>query len=220
MEIVCLVDQIGEENFLGTLTLDSLGKSFRVLEGRYAYDYKLCNLSCIACAFALPLLDRVFQRWDPLQSPSHGVNEMSLWKNLLEGENSFDFPDAASLYTQLFMEVVFPAVRLSATNTWQVRDPEPMLNFLESWEKLLPPSALETILDNIVMPKLSAAVDSWDPRRVTITIHQWVHPWLPLLGQKLEPLYHTIRNRLEGFLRDWNPRDMAVYDMLSPWKTV
>ncbi|KAG5559090.1 hypothetical protein RHGRI_008868 [Rhododendron griersonianum] len=218
--IVCLVDQIGEENFLGTLTLDSLGKSFRVLQGRYAGDYKLCNLSCIACAFALPLLDRVFQGWDPLQSPSHGVNEMSLWKNLLEGENSFDFPYTASLYTQLFMEVVFPAARLSATNTWQVRDPEPILNFLESWEKLLPPSALETILDKVVMPKLSAAVDSWDPHRVTITIHQWVHPWLPLLGQKLEPLYHTIRNRLEGFLRDWNPRDMAVYDMLSPWKTV
>ncbi|KAL1824471.1 hypothetical protein ACET3Z_011249 [Daucus carota] len=198
------------------LTLTSLAKLFGNLQEKNPDDYKLCNLSCIACSFAMPLFIRVFQGWDPLQNPTHGLEVISLWKNLLQS----DLTAPGSPYAQLIMEVVVPAVRKSGTNTWQAKEPEPMIRFLESWEELLPIPVRQTILENAVMPKLSAAIELWDPCRETMPIHLWLHPWLPWLSQKLEIFYNTICIRLESVLPAWQPDDISAFCILSPWKTV
>ncbi|KAI3983778.1 hypothetical protein MKX01_001182 [Papaver californicum] len=219
-EIIAVMECIKAENAMGTSSIERLLDVFTELQIRYRDEYRLCNLSCIACSYALPLLAKVFQRWNPLQNALHGLQLMASWKNLLQGDDPFGNLDDVSAYTQLVMEVVFPAIRIIGTNTWDPRDPEPMLGLLESWESLLPPSVLWSILDNVIMPKLSYAVETWDPQRETVSIHVWVHPWLPLLGQKLESLYHTIRFKLGMVLHTWHPSNASAYAMLSPWKTV
>ncbi|XP_021726528.1 septin and tuftelin-interacting protein 1 homolog 1-like [Chenopodium quinoa] len=221
-EIIQVLDSIEEENVSGKLTSESVAESFRDLQRRFPEEYKLGNLSCIACSFAVPLLTRVFQGWEPLQNPWHGMDVIALWKGLLQGdgEDHDMSEDATAPYSQLVAEVVFPAVRIAGLNSWQARDPEPMLRFIELWEELLTPFVLQSLLDMIVMPKLSEAVNSWEPCRETIPIHVWMHPWLPLLSRKLETLHQAILVKFENALCDWHPSDMSAYTILSPWKTV
>ncbi|KAK4362616.1 hypothetical protein RND71_017857 [Anisodus tanguticus] len=83
-EIVSVLDQIDNESTFGTLTLDSLAQSFADLKQQYPEEYNLCNLSCIACSYVLPLIVLFFQGWNLLQTPTHGLEEVSLWKNLLQ----------------------------------------------------------------------------------------------------------------------------------------
>ncbi|KZV42560.1 septin and tuftelin-interacting protein 11 [Dorcoceras hygrometricum] len=60
-EIVNVLDRISDQSSAGLLTLQSLATSFMDLQTRFSDDYTLCNLSCIACLYALPLFIRRFQ---------------------------------------------------------------------------------------------------------------------------------------------------------------
>ncbi|KAK0595421.1 hypothetical protein LWI29_006438 [Acer saccharum] len=91
-KIADVLGQVETESSFGTITLDSLANYFSDLERTYGDDYKLYNLFCIACSFALPLFKRAFQGWDPLQNPSHKLDEMLMWKDLS------DIWDVSTLY--------------------------------------------------------------------------------------------------------------------------
>lgn len=231
--IMAAIDQIQQSVNAGGMTLEALALAFQDLQLKCKEDYKLYNVRIVALAAVLPRMIEHFRGWEPLKEPLHGSDVISSCRRLLQGcdprevstFSDSDMPGsvcatATNPYGHLVTEAVLPPVRRAVLNQWEPRDPEPMLRFLEVWEKLLPPYSLQDVLDNLVMPKLTAAVDAWDPRLETVPIHAWLHPWLPLLGPKMDPLYLPIRFKLGNALQAWHPSDTSAFALLHPWQTV
>ena len=72
----------------------------------------------------------------------------------------------------------------SYSNKWSVRECDALLEVLEVWMPVLPSWILSNILEQLVFPKLQHEVESWNPLTDTIPIHAWLHPWLPLMGNR------------------------------------
>lgn len=222
--VMASLEQIRRQVTEGGMNLESLANAFTRINHTYREEYKLLSIGLIALSFALPLMSNLFRGWQPFLHPQHGIQAIAAWQELLQGNEASDhaiFQDVDnSPYVQLVLEVLFPHIRLATTNVWQPRDPEPILRFLEAWDKVLPGGIKQSLLEGLVMPKLTAAVDAWDPRLEEVPIHAWLHPWLPWLGTRMEPLYVPIRYKLNVALVNWHPGDSSALALLSPWKTV
>ncbi|RYQ88052.1 hypothetical protein Ahy_B09g095491 isoform A [Arachis hypogaea] len=152
-EIMSVLDQVDEESTSGTLTLDFLATCFSDLHKRYADSYKLCNLSCIACSYALPLFITVFQGWDPLRNPSHGLELLVL--------QEFEVNPASQKLDQFFwvikwasvipihimvdmMEKFFFPKWLEVLNHWLCSNPnfEEVMKWYNGWKELIPEELL------------------------------------------------------------------------------
>lgn len=67
-------------------------------------------------------------------------------------------------------------------STWNVRNCNPLIDVLEEWMPVLPPWIMDNVIDQLVLPRLTAEVTIWNPLTDTTPIHVWIHPWIPLLG--------------------------------------
>ncbi|XP_039818664.1 septin and tuftelin-interacting protein 1 homolog 1-like [Panicum virgatum] len=209
------MERVPEQSSSGTLKTAELIREFTALKEQFPREYTTYRLADAARAIAAPPLRAVvFQQWEPLVDPSRGLGAVARLKDALLDDGS-----AASPYAALVDDVVVGPVLASAAETWEARDPEPMVRFLETWRDALPLPATQRLLEQAVMAKLAAAVESWEPRWEPVPCHAWVHSWIPLLGRRLEPLFATVRCKLGKALPGWHAaRATADYDMVLPWK--
>lgn len=207
--------RVREASASGALTTGELIREFTALKEQCPREYTTCRLADAARAIAAPLLRRaVFRQWEPLDDPSRGLEAVAELKGVLLDDGS-----AASPYAALVDDVVVGPALASAAETWDARDPEPMVRFLETWGDALPLPAIQRVLEQVVMPMLWDAVVAWEPRWEPVPCHVWVRPWIPLLGRWLEPLYATVRSKLGRELQGWHAaRASADRDMVLPWK--
>jgi len=103
---------------------------------------------------------------------------------------------------------------------WSARDPELGLRLVERCKDVLGPEVADEVAIQLVLPRLRSEVDGWDPRVDKASPHLWIHPWLAVLGRRLESLWAPIRFKLSSCLERWDPCDRSALEMLRPWQRV
>ncbi|XP_062397915.1 tuftelin-interacting protein 11 [Sardina pilchardus] len=213
----------GEEHGEETpVTLQECAEVFEKLQGSFYQEYKTLGLSDLAVSVVHPLLKSHLSSWSPLKDCSYGLEEVGQWRAILEsGLMHHGAPDASNMdpYHRLLWEVWLPVMRTAVTQ-WQPRTVGPMVDCIECWAPILPLWILDHVLEQLIFPRLQREVESWNPLTDTVPIHAWLHPWLPLLQGRLEPLYPPIRSKLANALQRWHPSDGSARLILQPWKDV
>ncbi len=91
-------------------------------------------------------------------------------------------------YDRLVWEVWMPRLRRTVV-PWSPKLCSPLIDLLDVWRLLLPPWVLDNILDQLVLPRLQREVSEWDPTSDPVPIHAWIHPWLPLMGERVAVMW-------------------------------
>ncbi|KAK2713647.1 tuftelin-interacting protein 11-like isoform X1 [Artemia franciscana] len=198
------------------LTLSYLASVLTQLQTEYYEEYHLYEMGNLANSYLVPLMRERLSLWQPLSSPKEHITLFQQFKDILENQTRLT---QISPYYGLIWNAWMPLFRI-AVSSWNCRICDPMIDFIEVWLPLLPPTIFQNILHHFILPKIQSEVDTWNPLTDTIPIHSWVHPWIPLLGQNLDIVYPTIRQKLGFALINWHPSDKSARLVLEPWLTV
>jgi tuftelin-interacting protein 11 len=215
------VEKLEAMHAQGGLDMNSARDMLAQLESKYPEEYRGLEMPYIAITIVVPLLKADLLGWNILEQPHRNFDEFLQWQELLSlsDRDSEVQPDPMDPFHALLWEAWMPCVRVSITS-WNTRQPDRLIRFLEAWQPLIPRWMRTNIRDHIILPKLQAAVEMWDPRTDVVPIHSWLHPWLPLLGDQLEIVYPTIRNKLASALTAWHPSDKSAKLIVEPWRDI
>ncbi|KAH8421164.1 hypothetical protein KR009_006985 [Drosophila setifemur] len=213
--VLARIERLSESPEIG---LHQAEQIFRELLEDYAAEFQEFGLADLAACVIAPLLKKELVQWQPLKQPTKPLQLVKQWRALLQrGEPAEQPLNIFDPYSSLIWAGVMPSFRSSATN-WHPKDHAPLAALLDVWAPLLPTWVLDSVLEQLVLPRLIAGVEEWDPLTDTVPIDSWVLPWHAILGNKMEQaVYPQIRSKLGIALRAWLPQDRSARAMLTPW---
>ncbi|KAI8089274.1 GC-rich sequence DNA-binding factor-like protein-domain-containing protein [Halteromyces radiatus] len=211
------------------------GEPFEQLKTKYMDQVVHMRLDAMVVAVWAPIMKYRCVHWNVLENPLLGLDDIKRWRPLLlcnddmEKKKSSrrrhtkqnDISLEATPFETMMNTIWLNKVRSAINNSWQVREPDAVIQLLEAWQPVLPRFIFENIIYQLVLPKLTRAVADWDPRNDEQLVHTWIHPWLPVLqAWRLADICTTIRHKLSVILRQWHPSDESALEVVGRWNDV
>ena len=212
--------------------LSSLLNVFKSLAQEYENEYNEYHLAALAKELVPPLLSSRLKAWKPFEDQNAKLLSELLrpWhafftQNAINTSSSMPQSSTKVIYDYIVNTCVDPFIR-NIVISWNVRNTHPCVTFFKSLsepDNLMSRGKLETILQNVIYPKLEMAVQNWNPTTDRIAIDKWIHPWI--MSRLLPPhltkmLFPTIRQKLALALRKWDVSDTSAFILLKPWEGI
>ncbi|ODN74686.1 hypothetical protein L202_07017 [Cryptococcus amylolentus CBS 6039] len=224
-------------------SLDPLQANFNTLINSYKDEYKTLGLDDVVVGAIGQVLRDEWAEWQPLSVSSDVLlTSLKTWRKAYNLPTRTNDADLAVTYDENGWEVEkkkeenggrmmtaweallwaswTPKVRSAINNDWEPSRPDKAVHLLESWQPILPQFILDNVLDQLVLPKVKAAVEQWDSRRGKSagSLSTIVFPWLPLLGsERVKDVVDLAKRRIRSVLRNWAVKD-GVPDELTQWR--
>ncbi|EDW76379.2 uncharacterized protein Dwil_GK15423 [Drosophila willistoni] len=211
------VDKLSEDP---DISLSEAEHLFLELIHDYSSEFKEFGLADLAAGVIAPLMKRELSSWQPLEQPTKPLQLVKKWRSMLQDKDLTEQKsrNVFDPYSSLIWAGVMPSFRTCAAN-WPPKDYSPMAALLDAWAPLMPTWVLDSVLEQLILPRLAKGVQEWDPLTDTVPIHSWILPWHGILGPKLEEsIYPQIRSKLGAALQSWSPADRSARAMLTPWQ--
>ena len=216
------------------LGLAGCADTFARLRREHPNEYALYGLAGISGSIMFPMIKKEFDGWLPLRDPLGRLDFFKTCRMLLatdaddvegggagsSGGGGGGSGSDASIFERMCWDIVMPRFRAGLLNDWDPKDAAPAVDLVQTWKAVLPPWVVDNLKAQLVLPRLSAAVDAWDPTTDAVPVHSWLHPWLHLLGDTLDTLYGPIRYKLSTCLQAWHPSDASAKAIIEPWRSV
>ncbi len=201
----------------------------RAILGKEYYTYQF---HLLAAAVIQRQLVQQARMWSPLADPTMLLPQISEWKALItpdDHSNVFYSDEDVNIdrlfsssdpFVMLIVDVVLPRLRSDIQSSWDPKDSDSLEAFLDSWRTILPSDVILYVMQHAVLPKLRAAVETWDPLVDEVAPHTWLLPPLPYLGNHAKDLWPIVRMKFVSSLSQWHPSDPTALEMLKPWRRV
>ncbi|GAA6011278.1 hypothetical protein JCM10207_008285 [Rhodosporidiobolus poonsookiae] len=230
--------------------LNGFEELFDALLGEYAAEYEQMRLDEVVVAALTPILRRLWTTWDPLSRPTYTVPALKRFRKhfLIDRDLTGVSGDAALLapsadpyeeeerrarlrkvqmersmtpYEAMLWQVWVPKIRSAINNVWSPTDPEPAVALYTAWAPLLPRFLQDNVLDQLILPKVTAAIGEWTAsaqKRGGPSLHALVFPWLDLAGERMEGVMDEAKRKVRSWIKSsWKPRE-GVPQGLEVWK--
>lgn len=227
-----------------------MGK-LRALQDTFKHDIEKYGLQEAAVGAIHPIFKRRMDAWEPLEEPDFLVADLTELKTILgQSQESLakantihdhDNPYARSRrqkttspYETMMYTLWLPKIRTAITN-WSVLDPAPLTKLISAWRPLLPAFIYSNLTDQLLVPKLETALQSWDARKRShhhrqsnlkhTQPHTYLFPWLQHLPPyQLDPkaqnsLLADVKRKLRHVMDGWDVSS-GILPSLEKWRNL